>query len=97
MIIALEDTRQENLINLTRSKSVIIAIFVAGLLLGELVDPGAIVGNLRNIKSGLKGVDVVRQQEADYLFPNIPLVATRNASRRKIIWDFLEPICSITA
>ncbi|NET58677.1 MAG: hypothetical protein F6K47_21735 [Symploca sp. SIO2E6] len=63
MIINLEDIRQENLINLTHSKPVIIAMFVAALLLGgpryQCISGGA----LSKIKSGLKGVDLVSQPE----------------------------------
>jgi hypothetical protein len=64
MIIALEDTRQESLIRLTRSKSVF-AVFVAGLLLGAQVQlsSSALSAELRNIKSGLNAVDIVSQQE----------------------------------
>lgn len=64
MIIVLEDTKQENLLNLARCKSVIIALFVAGLLLIGLGNSkDIIVSNFSNSLSGLRGVSLASQQK----------------------------------
>ncbi len=63
MTLALENTANHNQIDRLPFQSILISMFVAGLLFGSLSEKDIIQTNLSNLRFGLSGNDLVAQQE----------------------------------